>query len=503
MKSKQYLEEIRKVAALSRAVLKNITISGTKATFHLVTDSTYAEEDIFYAKEVSVRYVPAGFTAEVDLKKSVPDEETVRKAIADVLKTRFPAAAAFISPQDIEVACDRSGGRFCIGADTTESKQFSSKHILDSIGEELQKSFCGAWAGSLKFKEKAKGEIEHEAPPPPELIVAPRCFKIAEYDAIDGGKPEYAVYIADLKGGETNTCVCGRLTYIEERETKNGKPWFSISVEDGSGQIRTAYFSKKATVEKIRGLKQGDQICLSGDYEAYNGGFGFRARSVDYGQPPKEYVWQARPSRPAPAKYTAVFPQPENDYVQTTLFGGTPLPEDFIRENFVVFDLETTGLNTASVSGSMDRIIEIGAVKITNGRISEKFSSFVACPVRLSAEIVNLTGINDEMLVGAPQIEDVVADFRKFSDGCILVGHNVQFDYKFIRHYGEREGYLFEQRQLDTLTLAQEQLRLSNYKLNTVADHFGFTFNHHRAYDDAYVTAKIFIELIRLKKRLP
>ena len=198
-----------------------------------------------------------------------------------------------------------------------------------------------------------------------------------------------------------------------------------------------------------------------------------------------------------------LFPQPETDYVQATLFGGTPLPEDFVKENFVVFDLETTGLNNSPVSGAVDRIIEIGAVKIQNGRIVEKFSSFVACPVRLSMEIINLTGIDDHMLIGAPKTEDVIADFRKFSDGCILVGHNVQFDYKFIRYYGEKDGYNFEQRQLDTLTLAQEQLRLSNYKLNTVADHFGFTFNHHRAYDDAYVTAKVFIELIRLKGRLP
>lgn len=503
MKSREYLEEIRKRPALERAVLRKITLSGNRAIFYLVTDMSYTEEDIRCAAEVSARYVPAGFTADVNLKKSIPDEETVQKAVAEILKNRFPAAAAFISPQDIAVSIDKSGGRFSIGADTTESKQFFAGNIIDAVGAELQKNFCGAWTGGLVFKEKEKGEIEHDAPPPPEFVVAPRCFPIAEYEAIDGGKPEYAVYIADLKGGETNTCICGTVTYIEERETKNGKPWFSISISDGSGQMRTSYFSKKATIEKARSLKQGDNICLSGDYEEYNGGFSFRVRALDFGQPPREYVWETRPSRPAPAVYKAVFPQPETDYVQATLFGGTPLPEDFVKENFVVFDLETTGLNNSPVSGAVDRIIEIGAVKIQNGRIVEKFSSFVACPVRLSMEIINLTGIDDHMLIGAPKTEDVIADFRKFSDGCILVGHNVQFDYKFIRYYGEKDGYNFEQRQLDTLTLAQEQLRLSNYKLNTVADHFGFTFNHHRAYDDAYVTAKVFIELIRLKGRLP
>ena len=107
------------------------------------------------------------------------------------------------------------------------------------------------------------------------------------------------------------------------------------------------------------------------------------------------------------------------------------------------------------------------------------------------------------MLVGAPEISDVIADFYKFCDGCVLVGHNVQFDYKFVRYYGEKEGFLFDHRQYDTLSFAQEMLRLSNYKLNTVADYFGFTFQHHRAYNDAFVTAKIFIELCRLKGGLP
>ena len=83
------------------------------------------------------------------------------------------------------------------------------------------------------------------------------------------------------------------------------------------------------------------------------------------------------------------------------------------------------------------------------------------------------------------------------------MGHNVQFDIKFVRHYGEEQGYYFDHKTYDTLSFAQELLFLSNYKLNTVADEFGFTFNHHRAFDDAFVTAKIFIELCRKKNGLP
>ena len=103
----------------------------------------------------------------------------------------------------------------------------------------------------------------------------------------------------------------------------------------------------------------------------------------------------------------------------------------------------------------------------------------------------------------APKIGQVIPDFCKFCEGCMLVGHNVQFDYKFVRYYAEQEEYDFEFKTYDTMSIAQSMLFLSNYKLNTLADHYHFTFNHHRAWDDAYVTAKIFIELIKAKKCLP
>ena len=300
----------------------------------------------------------------------------------------------------------------------------------------------------------------------------------------------------------TNVTVCGTVSYIEERETRSGKPYFSVTVSDATGQLRSSYFSKKATVEKVRGVKQGDSVCLTGDNELYNGGLSFRAKQIDLGHAPDGFVPEERPSRPVPAQYRTVFPAPVTDFVQGTLFAGKPLPEAVTKQDFVVFDLETTGLNNSPVTGTMDRIIELGAVRIRGGQISEKFSTFVACPVRLSEEIVKITGITDDMLVGAPAVGDVLADFYKFSAGCALVGHNVQFDYKFIRYYGEQEGFLFDQRQYDTMVMSQRTLRLPHNRLNDVADYFGFTFHHHRAFDDAFVTAKVFLELARMAQKL-
>lgn len=171
-----------------------------------------------------------------------------------------------------------------------------------------------------------------------------------------------------------------------------------------------------------------------------------------------------------------------------------------------MFDLETTGLTTMPVAGEMDGIIEIGAYKVIDGEIKEKFSTFVnpERTVPLEQRITELTGITDAMVKAAPSYKDVLPDFVKFCDGSALVGHNaVGFDYKFINFYCTELGFCIDYKVLDTLILSQQLLHLSNNKLNTIADHFGITFNHHRAEDDALATAKIFIELIKIKKSLP
>ena len=125
-------------------------------------------------------------------------------------------------------------------------------------------------------------------------------------------------------------------------------------------------------------------------------------------------------------------------------------------------------------------------------------------PVGRDARVTELTVITDDMGKSAPSYKDVLPDCVKVCSGSVLVGHNaVGFDYKFINFDCSALGFQIDFKVIDTLFLAQKLLRLSNNKLNTIADHFGIKFNHHRAEDDALATAKIFIELIKIKKSLP
>ena len=513
--------KIRALEGLKHAILCGITLSRRErvAEFSLVTDKTYSAMDEAEAESISQSFLPDGFSARVKIVKRVPDKDILKRKIFEFISVKFPAASAFLEEKNIEVEMLTSGANFYVDIASGEQSMFSSGKILDDVSAYLQSGFCGTFYGNVRIVEKQAVDtsILEEIPETEEVIVNEiRRFPICDFKKLDVADevPKKATYIADSANEEGVFAVCGAITYIEEKQyvkhnEKTGedvqKSRFALSISDGTGQLRTTYFPKKTTVDKIRELKTGDKIVIIGEHEEYNGNRSFKAAKIHYGAPPEDFVPEARKGKPVPKFYHTVFPEPYVDYTQAGLFDALEKPSDLKNNVFVVFDLETTGLNNQPAMGRMDKIIEIGAVKIVGGEIVEKFATFVACDERLSREIIDLTGITDDMLVGAPTVEQAIADFYKFADGAYLVGHNVTFDYRFVQYYGEQNGYMFDHKQFDTLTLAQELLRgqLPNYKLNSLADHFGFSFNHHRAFEDAGVTAKIFIEFIKRRGALP
>lgn len=165
---------------------------------------------------------------------------------------------------------------------------------------------------------------------------------------------------------------------------------------------------------------------------------------------------------------------------------------------YVVFDIETTGFSPIN-----NRIIEIGAVRVENGIITDKFSTFVNPDVPIPFRIEKLTGINDSMVLPAPKIDQVLPDFLKFCQGAALVAHNASFDISFISRNAEILGLAFQPTVLDTVALARILLpQISRYKLDTVAKALNISLeNHHRAVDDAGATAEIFVEFIKMLKK--
>lgn len=161
---------------------------------------------------------------------------------------------------------------------------------------------------------------------------------------------------------------------------------------------------------------------------------------------------------------------------------------------FVVFDIETTGLNPKN-----DNIIEIGAVKISNRKVIDSFSTFVHIDKKLPGKIIELTSITDDMLQGQPEIDEALPAFLDFAKECVLVAHNAKFDLGFIKENTKVlsiENY--NPPVLDTLELSKALIKdVKNHRLNTLTKKLGINLiNHHRAVDDANATGQLLIILL-------
>lgn len=167
--------------------------------------------------------------------------------------------------------------------------------------------------------------------------------------------------------------------------------------------------------------------------------------------------------------------------------------------NFIAFDLETTG----TLAG-IDRIVEIGAVRFTNGEPQDIYSTLVDPKMPIPEGASRVNGITDDMVEGKPTIDTFLESFTQFCGSDPLVAHNASFDFQFLLNaYKKHEtlapsGYVF-----DTLSLSKRILPgLSNYRLSTVAQHLRCKFGVlHRAYEDAELCGMVFAKL--MKNALP
>ena len=162
------------------------------------------------------------------------------------------------------------------------------------------------------------------------------------------------------------------------------------------------------------------------------------------------------------------------------------------KDEFVGFDLETTGLDA-----KRDRITEIGAVKIKNFAVKETFNTFVNPEKKIPPRVSELTGITDEMVKDAPSEKEALEQFMAFCGSDVLIAHNAQFDAGFLRVCAARTGKTFDFTYFDTIPMAKTLYpNIKNYKLDTLVKHLKLSdFNHHRACDDARILADCFIKM--------
>lgn len=168
--------------------------------------------------------------------------------------------------------------------------------------------------------------------------------------------------------------------------------------------------------------------------------------------------------------------------------------------DFVVVDVETTGAKTPPC-----RITEVGAYRISRGRIVAEFQTLVNPQTMIPPFIVQLTGITDQMVHRAPLFTEVVPRWLQFADTAVLVAHNAQFDVRFLNH---EIAHVFPNHRmvnahLCTVALSRRLLpALPNHRLHTIAAHFAISIrNRHRAAGDALATAEVFLHMLDLLRR--
>lgn len=156
--------------------------------------------------------------------------------------------------------------------------------------------------------------------------------------------------------------------------------------------------------------------------------------------------------------------------------------------SYVCVDLETTGLNP-----KYEKIIEIGAVKVVEGQVVDTFSTFVNPGRKLEERITELTGITQQHVEDAPDIEQVLPGFLEFCGDFALLGHRILFDYSFLKKAAVNQKLTFEKKGIDTLRIARRFLpELPHRTLPYLCEHYGIVHQAHRALHDAEATCRLY-----------
>ncbi len=359
--------------------------------------------------------------------------------------------------------------------------------------------------------------------------------------------------IVEIKGNleeETIVCFEGKVFEKNTVDTKNGKKIFTFSITDNTYSIACKLFLSVKEWEVLN-----EKICVDGvykvegllRYDTFAKDIVMNVRNINEGTPKEKRVDNAQVKRVELSAHTnmsdmnGIAPVSElvnqakewgHSAIAITDFGGVQAfpdaakaagdkikiiygmvaylynDEGIIIDNpndkdlsqpVVVFDIETTGL-----SFKYDKITEIGAVKVQNGSVVDTYNALVNPEMPIPMEIVELTGITDDMVANKPTIDIVFPEFIKFISDCPLVAHNASFDISFIKAEAQRQKIEFNPVVVDTLLLSRLLIpNKKRHRLNQVAKYLGISLeNHHRAVDDATATAKIYIRFLSMLKDL-
>ncbi|MEG1646663.1 MAG: exonuclease domain-containing protein, partial [Clostridia bacterium] len=403
--------------------------------------SKFGEAEQKEVEAIAKEILPKTFNIKIEYKKSYTDENVLKKIIMDFFNEYHATMLSQINFDKMEVKLEEYNALVLLRmpqhvyevckSDVAEELQNYLSHNtcllpivkIENLGKADFKQFNNNMESMLKLSEGLISvEVKTE-----DLLVGKNIFTL----------PKYIKNCVDVAN---NVVLCGKIESFEIKTSKKtGNFYYSFVLNDTTGKMPCKQFTKSNKDGKLHKLKNGDEVLVEGnivkdDFIKKNC---LLASNLSYCKIDYSSI---KIYRDVNSEYYVVKPQPMVETQQNTLFDiETETPNILKGKTFVVFDLETTGLNVNDCD-----IIEIGAVKIVEGKVTEYFSTLVNPQVKLPSVITELTGIVDEDLKFAPRIDEVIGDFYKFCYDCTMIAHYASFDMSFIYKVAKECDYKFD-----------------------------------------------------------
>lgn len=373
-----------------------------------------------------------------------------------------------------------------------------NKGFLEGLIEYLkEKIWTDVTVSILPIKIDREIEIKKSTPT---LLIDDGIVVMTRKEFIIGEKvSDYPYYISKYSAPRANVTVCGRVIAYEKKVSKANKLFYVLTIEDPTGKMDCIYFSRGKKKSSFDFVHLNTEVYLNGELKRsdFNKKLVLFIRSaykaeVDFKKTEEKINYlksqEQKMKVPMPSVYVE---KQERAY---TLLDEQPYIAPLLREKeFVVFDLETTGLSPIT-----SEICEIGACKISHGQIVSTFQTLIDPKIPMPLEASAVNHITDDMLKKAPTIEYVMQPFLDYCKNATLVGHNaLRFDCPFVQNKAEKLGYNFNFECIDTMNLFKDYRPNTKYSnLAYCLKEFNLTNDEaHRALADAIATAKLFIKL--------
>ena len=470
-------------------------------TVEVISDVAIQLEGAKFIEENIIKNIPDLYSVKVECHKSVADASILKRAILQFIEKFYSSVSHLIEQNDVQIFTSNNKFIYEIKVDDFTYNYLMRTAFISELNEHIYRNYVSSVEGSLKLTQKVQEKAVYEefSVSESELQISDiRRYKVLGVEkTCDDTFYDVATYIIDGINEIGTLYFACIVESVEEKVTKNGKPFFVITLNDKTSKVSGRFFTAdKNKLKKIQKISEGSNVIIRGENELFNEHVNLTIKGFHFCEFPKDFTPKEKPSKPVPERYVLIKPKKVETFEQSDFFSGlVPLPQDVLDTVYTAVDIETTGTDVLN-----DKITEIGAVKIINGKIVEEFQTLVNPQVPIPERIVDLTGIDDNLVKDSPIIDDVYGDFFKFISGTTFIAHNAEFDFRFLYNVGKKLGYVLTNEVVDTLELSRKKLPfLKRHKLNYICEHYNIELHHHRALSDAYGAGEAFLRLKREK----